>query len=327
MRSSSRLLATCAAVWLCATAVPLGRAPGQAPASSSDQPASAHATALRRYCVSCHNDRLRTGGFSLDGLDVANPAVSPELWEKVVQKLRSRAMPPAQSPRPDDATYDSLATWLETALDQAAVVRPNPARPLLHRMNRAEYRNAIRDLLALDIDVSALPADDATYGFDNIADALGTSPLLLESYVTMARKISRTALGSTTIPAVTSTYQTPEDLTQDYHLRDLPLGTRGGLRVEEYFAVDAEYEIRVRLRRTATGSIRGISDEHQLELTLDGQRIGLFLIGGKDAYRAVVANDQNAAQTANKAFTADEPMRVRMKIPAGRRSAADLRTI
>jgi len=318
MRSSSRLLATCAAVWLCATAVPLGGAHAQTPASSPDQTASAHATALRRYCVSCHNDRLRTAGFSLDGLDVANPAVSPELWEKVVQKLRSRAMPPAQSPRPDDATYDSLATWLETALDQAAVVRPNPARPLLHRMNRAEYRNAIRDLLALDVDVSALPADDATYGFDNIADALGTSPLLLESYVTMARKISRAALGSTTIPAVTLTYQTPEDLTQDYHLRDLPLGTRGGIRVEEYFAVDAEYEIRVRLRRTATGAIRGILDEHQLELTLDGQRIGLFSIGGKDAYRAVVANDQNPAQTANKAFTADEPMRVRMKIPAGR---------
>ena len=318
MRSSMRLLATCAAVWLCAIAVPLGRGPAQDQFSSSDQTASVHATELRRYCVSCHNDRLRTAGFSLDGLDAANPGANPERWEKVVQKLRSRSMPPAQSPRPDDATYDGLATWLEAGLDRVAVARPNPARPLLHRMNRAEYRNAIRDLLALDVDVSTLPADDATYGFDNIADALGTSPLLLESYVTMARKISRTAIGSTAIPAVTLTYQTAEDLTQDYHLRELPLGTRGGLRVEEYFAVDAEYEIRVRLRRTATGAIRGISDEHQLELTLDGQRIGLFPVGGKDAYRAVVANDQNPAQTANKAFTADEPMRVRMKIPGGR---------
>ena len=227
-------------------------------------------------------------------------------------------MPPAQSPRPDEATYDSLATWLEGALDCAAAARPNPARPLLHRMNRAEYRNAVRDLLALDVDVSALPADDSTYGFDNIADALGTSPLLLESYVTMARKISRMAIGSTGIPPVTTTYTTPEDLTQDYHLRDLPLGTRGGLRVEQYFAVDAEYQIRVRLRRTATGSIRGIAEEHQLELMLDGQRIGLFPVGGKDAYRPVVVNEQNPAQTASKAFTADEPMRVRMKIPAGR---------
>ncbi len=133
---------------------------------------------------------------------------SPDAWEKVIQKLRSRTMPPAQAPRPDEATYDSLATWLEGALDRAAAAHPNPARPLLHRMNRAEYRNAIRDLLALDVDVSALPADDATYGFDNIADALGTSPLLLESYVTMARKISRMAIGSPAIPPVTTTYAT-----------------------------------------------------------------------------------------------------------------------
>ena len=318
MQSTRRLLLSCLAVWLTATAVPLGRSAAQAPVSSPDQTSALHSTALRRYCASCHNERLRTAGFSLESLDVANPAANPDLWEKVVQKLRSRTMPPAQSPRPDDATYDSLATWLETALDRAAVERLNPARPLLHRMNRAEYRNAVRDLLALDVDVSALPADDATYGFDNIADALGTSPLLLESYVTMARKISRAAIGSPAIPAVTTTYSTPEDLTQDYHLRDLPLGTRGGLRVDEYFAVDAEYEIRVRLRRTATGSIRGILDEHQLELTLDGQRIGFFSVGGKDAYRAVVANEQNPAQTASKAFTADEAMRVRLKIPAGR---------
>jgi hypothetical protein len=315
MGSKRRLLGSCALVWLAASAVPFGGGAAQAPVSSASSP---HATTVRRYCISCHNERLRTAGFSLESLDVANPAASPEAWEKVVQKLRSRTMPPAQSPRPDEATYDSLATWLEGALDRAAAARPNPARPLLHRMNRAEYRNAIRDLLGLDLDVSALPADDATYGFDNIADALGTSPLLLESYVTMARKISRMAIGSPAIPAVTTTYSTAEDLTQDYHLRELPLGTRGGIRVEEYFAVDAEYEIRVRLRRIATGAIRGILDEHQLELTLDGQRIGLFSIGGKDAYRAVVANEQNPAQTANKAFTADEPMRVRIKIPAGR---------
>jgi cytochrome c553 len=318
MGRTGRLLGSCVLVWsLSPTAVQLNGAPAQAPASSSEQASAAHSTALQRYCISCHNERLRTAGLSLESLDVANPAANPALSEKVVQKLRSRTMPPAQLPRPDDATYESLAAWFETALDRAAAARPNPARPLLHRMNRVEYRNAVRDLLALDVDVSALPADDATYGFDNIADALGTSPLLLESYVTMARKISRTAIGSPAVPAVTTTYSTPEDLTQDYHLRDLPLGTRGGLRVEAYFAVDAEYEIRVRLRRTATGSIRGILDEHQLELTLDGQRIGLFPVGGKDAYRAVVVNEQNPAQTANKAFTADEPMNVRMRIPAG----------
>src|SRR5262245_5877460 len=135
MRNSMRLLATCAAVWLCAIAVPLGRGSAQGPVASSDPAASVHTTELRRYCVSCHNDRLRTAGFSLDGVDAANPGANPVLWEKVVQKLRSRAMPPAQSARPDDATYDGLATWLEAGLDRAALVRPNPARPLLHRMN------------------------------------------------------------------------------------------------------------------------------------------------------------------------------------------------
>jgi Protein of unknown function (DUF1592)/Protein of unknown function (DUF1588)/Protein of unknown function (DUF1585)/Protein of unknown function (DUF1587)/Protein of unknown function (DUF1595)/Cytochrome C oxidase, cbb3-type, subunit III len=317
LRRKGSLVGSCVLVWvLSATAVGLGGAPAQVAVSSAAS--SPHAAELRRYCVTCHNGRLRTAGLSLEDLDVANPAASPDAWEKVIQKLRSRTMPPAQAPRPDEATYDSLATWLEGALDRAAAARPNPARPLLHRMNRAEYRNAIRDLLALDVDVSALPADDATYGFDNIADALGTSPLLLESYVTMARKVSRMAIGSPAIPPVTTTYATAEDLTQDSHLRDLPLGTRGGLRVEEYFAVDAEYEIRVRLRRTALGTIRGILEEHQLELTLDGQRIGLFPVGGKDAYRATVVNEQNPGQTASKAFTADEAMHVRMRIPAGR---------
>ena len=165
--------------------------------------------------------------------------------------------------------------------------------------------------------MSALPADDSTFGFDNIADALGVSPLLLESYVTTARKISRLAVGSPVIPTVTTTYKTPEDLTQDYHLRELPLGTRGGIRITEYFPVDAEYEIRVRLRRTAVGTIRGIGEEHNLELTLDGRRIALFPIGSEDAYQALVVNEQNPGQTVSKAFTADEGMRVRLQLPAG----------
>ena len=258
--------------------------------------------------------------MTLDDAEVseAHVAADAELWEKVVQKLRSRTMPPPRRPRPDDDSYRAFATWLETSLDRAADAAPNPGRPQLHRMNRAEYRNAVRDLLALDADVSALPADDSTFGFDNIADALGVSPLLLESYVTTARKISRLAVGSPVIPTVTTTHKTPEDLTQDYHLRELPLGTRGGIRVAEHFPVDAEYEIRVRLRRTAVGTIRGIGEEHHLELTLDGERIGLFPIGSEDAYTALVVNEQNPGQTVSRAFTADEGMRVRLPIPAGR---------
>ncbi len=275
---------------------------------------------LARYCIACHNSRLRTAGLTLDDVEVgeAHVAADAERWEKVVQKLRSRTMPPPRRPRPDDDSYRAFATWLETSLDRAADAAPNPGRPQLHRMNRAEYRNAVRDLLALDADVSALPADDSTFGFDNIADALGVSPLLLESYVTTARKIARLAVGSPVIPTVTTTYKTPEDLTQDYHLRELPLGTRGGIRVSEHFPVDAEYEVRVRLRRTAGGTIRGIGEEHHLELTLDGERIGLFPVGSEDAYRPTVINEQNPGQTVSKAFTADEGMRVRLPIPAGR---------
>ena len=301
---------------------PAGPAASSATGSAPAAPAEAveYGALLQRYCVTCHNGRLLTAGLSLDdvGVSEAHVAADAELWEKVVQKLRSRTMPPPRRPRPDDDSYRAFASWLETSLDRAADAAPNPGRPQLHRMNRAEYRNAVRDLLALDADVSALPADDSTFGFDNIADALGVSPLLLESYVTTARKISRLAVGSPVIPTVTTTYKTPEDLTQDYHLRELPLGTRGGIRVAEHFPVDAEYEIRVRLRRTAGGTIRGIGEEHHLELTLDGERIGLFPVGSEDAYRPTVINEQNPGQTVSRAFTADEGMRVRLPIPAGR---------
>ena len=308
-RIGSGLLAwSCGAVWF------VGTASAQAPAPDA---AGDHAAVLQEYCVTCHNERLQTAGLALDQLDMAHAETRPDVWEKVVQKLRSRTMPPARRPRPDDATYDAVATWLEASLDRVAADRPNPGRPLLHRMNRTEYRNAVRDLLTVNADVSALPADDATYGFDNIASALGTSPLLLESYVTTARKVARVAVGSPAIPPITTTYQTAEDLTQDFHLRGLPLGTRGGLVVEEYLPVDAEYEIHVRLRRSAVGAIRGIQEAHQLELTLDGERIGLFAIGSEDAYRATVTNRNNPAQTVNKAFTADEHMRVRLPLTAG----------
>ena len=292
----------------------------QAAGTPAEAASGDHAALLQRYCVTCHNGRLRTAGLALDAVEVSaeHVAAHPELWEKVVQKLRSRTMPPAGRPRPAGAAYRAFASWLETTLDTAALARPNPGRPLLHRMNRTEYRNAVRDLLGVDADVSALPADDSTYGFDNIADALGVSPLLIESTVTTARKVSRLAVGSPAVPAATVTHKTPEDLTQDYHLRGLPLGTRGGVRVSEHFPVDAEYEIRVRLRRTAVGAIRGIGEEHQVELTLDGERVALFPVGSADAYRPVVINEQNPGQTATKAFTADEAMRVRLPITAGR---------
>ena len=184
-------------------------------------------------------------------------------------------------------------------------------------MNRTEYRNAVRDLVGVEVDVSALPADDAAYGFDNVADSLGVSPLLLESYVGTARKISRLAVGNPRVMPVATTYRAPADLTQDYHLRQLPLGTRGGLQIHEYLSVDGSYEIRVRLRRRSTGQIRGINEEHHLELSVDGEQLGLFAVGGGDVYKPTIVNKQNPTQTLSKSFTADEHMQVRIPLSAG----------
>jgi mono/diheme cytochrome c family protein len=170
-------------------------APAAAPASSpSVSPAPAF---VQQYCVTCHNSRLKSGGLALDALDPANVATNTETWEKVVRKLRTGAMPPFGAKRADEASSKRVIASLETALDKAAVTHVNPGRPPLHRLNRAEYANAIRDLLDLDVDVSSLlPPDDAAFGFDNVAEALGVSPLLLERYVDAAAEISEVALGA-----------------------------------------------------------------------------------------------------------------------------------
>ena len=172
-------------------------APRQAAATASATPQRA---LLDRYCVTCHNQRLRAAELTLDTLDVTDVGASPEIWEKVVRKLRAGAMPPVPRPRPDAATYEVFTTWLETELDRAAASRPDPGRTdTFHRLNRSEYHNVIRDLLALDVDVAALlPADDGSYGFDNIAGVLGMSPTLLERYLSAAKKISRVAVGRPT---------------------------------------------------------------------------------------------------------------------------------
>ena len=197
---------------------------------------------LQRYCISCHNERLKTGSLALDGVDLQNIGAHSQIWEKVVTKLRTAAMPPVGRPRPDAATYDAVASWLEGELDRAAASNPNPGvRPPLHRLNRTEYKNAARDLLALEdlpremeIDV-LLPADDASYGFDNIADALGTSPTLIERYLSAAQKISRLAIGDASTPLIVDTYKIPPQLPQEDRFDGLPYGTRGGIRVERFF--------------------------------------------------------------------------------------------
>ena len=313
MTTSESLRRTLSGLLLTSLAAMPSTATGEETQRAKRSEARNHVAVLRQYCYTCHNRNQQEAGLAIDRLDMANPASDAESWEKIIQKLRRRTMPPAQMPRPDDDTYDAVASWLETEIDRAASAKPNPGRPLLHRMNRTEYRNAIRDLLAVDVDVSALPADDSASGFDNNADALGVSAALLESYITAARKIARLAVGSPAVAPTTTTYNTARDLTQSYHMRDMPLGTRGGIRVDEYLPVDGEYEIAVTLRRNAVGHIRGLVEEHQIELSLDGEQIGLFTIGGKDAYNPLTAGGLGA----NASSIADKNLRVRLPIPAG----------
>ena len=209
---------------------------------------------LDQYCVTCHNQTARTAELLLDQADVENIDQQPEVWEKVVKKLRSGAMPPVGMPRPDQATYNSLALYLETALDSAAATHPNPGRPVLHRLNRIEYTHAVRDLLALDIDGNTLlPADDSRYGFDNIGEVLTVSPLLMERYLAAAGKISRLAVGDPDVLPVFETYNVPKYYVQEDRMNeDLPLGSRGGIAVRHHFPLDGEYFRQYRVHPCST---------------------------------------------------------------------------
>ena len=229
----------------------------------------------RTYCETCHNDRLKTGGLSLQGLPIDGNA---ETWEKVIRKVRAGMMPPAGAKRPERVALDAFAGSIETAIDRAAAASPNPGRAPLHRMNRVEYENAIRDLLALDVDSSTLlPADDSSHGFDNIADVLGVSPSLLERYVAAAAKISRLAVGERDAAPAQVTYSVKGDLSQNQTLDGMPLGTRGGTTITHNFPVDGEYSIRLALLKLSFGQVFGEGAEgEELEVTLNGQRVKLF---------------------------------------------------
>ncbi len=234
---------------------------------------------LDRYCIGCHNNKLKTAGLALDDAGVENPAAHPEIWEKVVRRLRVRSMPPAGLPRPNDDAYVALISSLETSLDRAAAAHPDPGRTqTFRRLTRTEYQNAIRDLLVVDVDGSILlPADDASYGFDNVT-AGELSPSLLDRYISAARTISRAALGSPTKSPGGETVQLPPDLTQEEHFDQLPLGTRGGLSLRYSFPANAEYEISVRLTRDRNEHVEGLTGSHQIEFLVDGNRVGLFTV-------------------------------------------------
>jgi mono/diheme cytochrome c family protein len=277
--------------------------------------APAYRSLLDQYCVSCHNDRLRTANLVLekDKIDVEHVGAGADVWEKVLLKLRTGGMPPPGRPRPDQGAYKAFASWLETALDRAAAADPNPGRPALHRLNRTEYTNAIRDVLALDIDShSWLPADDLSFGFDNNADILSVSPGLLERYMSVAAKISRLAVGDPTMRPVRETYKVSPLLLQDDRLsEDLPFGSRGGIAVRHYFPLDAEYAIRIRLQRDGIYNIRGLAEPQQIDVRLDGERVKQFTVGGQ------IGTTVNGSYV--KAADADAGLEVRLAVKAGSR--------
>ena len=235
---------------------------------------------LDRYCVTCHNDNLRTAGLALDTVDIARVGDHAEIWEKVVGKLRAGMMPPAGRPRPDRETYARLTAFLETELDQAAAATPDPGRTdALRRLNATEYRNAIRDLLDLEIDVAALlPADDSSAGFDNVSLG-GLDPGRLERYLTAARRISRLAVGAPVRSAVADTFIVPSDLNQTGHVDGLPFGTRGGTTVRYTFPVDAVYELRVELGKSWNSNrVGGLREPQDVVITLDGEPVEVLTV-------------------------------------------------
>jgi mono/diheme cytochrome c family protein len=293
-REGGRAFALIVAVWCSIVLVAHGiQGTGAPPQKASVDLQQAGAAAaqpppramLDKYCITCHNQRMKTGGLALDALDLAQVSEHAGQWEKVVRKLRTGAMPPVGRPRPDKALSESVTSWLEAELDRAALEHPNPGHSTLHRLNRVEYRNAIRDMLALEIDPSLLPADTAAYGFDNNADALSLTPVLTERYLEASAKISQMALGRVRGSPSPETFFVPSDRNQGSRIsEDLPWGSRGGLAIRYYFPVDGEYLFQLRLNESgAGGGVMGLTAEpHQLDVSLDRASVWTSTVGGPE---------------------------------------------
>ncbi|MBM3773224.1 MAG: DUF1592 domain-containing protein [Acidimicrobiia bacterium] len=235
------------------------------------------------YCVACHNQKLKTAGLTLDTVDFAQPGANADVLEKVLRKVSTGQMPPAGRPRPDRVTAEQFSQALASALDRAASASPNPGRVAVHRLNRLEYVNTVRDLLALEMDPALLPADNGGVGFDNNADILSITPALMNRYMSAATKVSRLAMGDPTIRPATQLYKASDWATQTGRGdEDLPFGARGGFVVRHAFPLDGNYEFKVRLQRNFFGgTIRGIDDEHQVEVRVDGALVQKWQVGGK----------------------------------------------
>ncbi|HWD99505.1 MAG TPA: DUF1592 domain-containing protein [Bryobacteraceae bacterium] len=300
-------------------------------AASSTALASPARDLVTRYCVGCHNQKLKTANIELDIADAEHVFNSAETWEKVIVKLRSRSMPPVGLPRPDGATYETVAGWLESELDRAAAVHPNPGRPSnLHRLNGAEYANAVRDLIGIQVNPGELlPPDEQAFGFDNNADALLMQPALLDRYLSAAAGIARVAIGDPTMPAEFVRYgalqgdsseQTYLDQTERLG-EDFPLGSRGGIAVRHYFPLDGEYVIRLHLQRTNQGVIRGLDVANRIQIRLDGKLVREFAIGGGPEFAAATrrASSPDDASGRNLLNAAEEGLQVPLPVKAGAR--------
>jgi cytochrome c551/c552 len=258
--------------------VAVARSQSEAPgpkAYAATPDAAAERALVDQYCVTCHNARLKTAGLLLDQLDLAHLGDHAEIGEKVVRKLRAGMMPPTGMRRPDPATRELLITWMENELDRGAGTHLPP--PGLHRLNRTEYANAIRDLLSLEVDATKfLPADDSTRGFDNIAGALTLSPALMEAYLSAAGKISRLAIGDTSAPPIVDTYRASGQMPQDRHIEGLPFGTRGGMLIQRTFPLDGKYSFAVQVAQGGAYEPNRDAPPYRIELTIDGQRANVF---------------------------------------------------
>ncbi len=251
-----------------------------------------HWALVDEYCVGCHNDAELAGELALDRVNRGNVAADAELWETAIRKLRGHLMPPPGEPRPEQARVDALVGWLEGSLDAAARAAPNPGAPALHRLNRAEYANAVRDLLDIALDAATLlPSDDSSAGFDNIASALSVSPALLSSYVAAAARISRLAVGDAKASSGLATYRPPRGLVQAEHVDGQPLGTRGGMSIRHVFPLDAEYEIRVGRGGGGFG-LEALGGDEEIEITVNGERAAVLGRGPRSAILAIPAGPQ-----------------------------------
>jgi len=271
-----------------------------------------HVSLVDEYCVRCHDEDEKKADLALDTLAAQDVLQHPDVWEKVIRKLRARQMPPVGKSRPDDATYEAVIASLETVLDRAARAHPNPGRTAtIRRLTRTEYQNAIRDLLALEIDAaSLLPADEASYGFDNVTVG-DLSPTLLDRYVSAAEKISRVAVGRPSRSPGGETIRTQADLTQEDHLDGLPVGTRGGAVVRYTFPQDGEYEIQIRLTRDRDEHVEGLSEPHDLELLLDRERVQLFTVKPPQRQAGVAEAEQPSHEKV------DQHLKIRVPVSAG----------